>query len=312
MLSVIIPAYKEQGNIHKAAEKISQLLEEQKIPYELLFINDGSTDETWSCIEQEAADRKNVYGVCFSRNFGKESAIFAGLANAEGDCAVVIDCDLQHPPEKIVEMYNLWKNGYDIVEGVKANRGEENCFHSWAAKSFYSMISAAVGIDMSRASDFKLMDRKVINALLTMREKNVFFRALSFWVGYKTISVEFDVQPRTEGVSKWSIRALIKYAISNISSFSTAPMQIVTVLGGLMLIASIIFSGISLTQKIMGIALGGFTTVILLQLFIGSITTLSLGIIGYYISKIFEEVKGRPRYIISETCGREKSCEKDI
>lgn len=165
---------------------------------------------------------------------------------------------------------------------------------------------------MSRASDFKLMDRKVINALLTMREKNVFFRALSFWVGYKTISVEFDVQPRTEGESKWSVMSLVKYAFSNISSFSTAPMQIVTILGCVMLIASVIFGGISLVQKITGVALGGFTTVILLQLFIGSITMLSLGVIGYYISKIYEEIKGRPRYIISETCGREKNCEETI
>ena len=312
MLSVIIPSYHELENIHRAADKISELLDGQEIPYELLFVNDGSADETWACIEKEAADRKNVRGLCFSRNFGKESAIFAGLANAEGDCAVVIDCDLQHPPEKIIEMYNLWKEGYDIVEGVKASRGEESCFHSFAAKCFYGMISDAVGMDMSRASDFKLMDRKVINALLTMREKNVFFRALSFWVGYKTISVEFDVQPRTEGESKWSVMSLVKYAFSNISSFSTAPMQIVTILGCVMLIASVIFGGISLVQKITGVALGGFTTVILLQLFIGSITMLSLGVIGYYISKIYEEIIGRPRYIISETCGREKNCEETI
>ena len=227
----------------------------------------------------------------------------AGLSQAIGDCCVVIDCDLQHPPEKIVEMYRLWEQGYEIIEGQKSSRGTESKMHAFAAKMFYSIISKVTGLDMENASDFKLMDRKAVNALLNMNEKNAFFRALSSWIGFKTTSVEFDVQEREAGVSKWSTRSLVKYAITNISSFSTAPMQIVTVLGMIVFLISIILGAITLIQKCCGQALEGFTTVILILLFSSSIMMISLGIIGFYIAKIYEEIKGRPRFIISSTCG---------
>ncbi len=305
LLTVILPACNEEDNIHPAAETIGGILREAAIPYELLFVNDGSKDGTWDAVRREAGRDAAVRGLRFSRNFGKEAAIFAGLANARGDCAVVLDCDLQHPPEKIVEMVRLWEQGYEIVEGVKASRGEEGVFHALAAKCFYGVISRAVGLDMSRASDFKLLDRRAIDALLSMREKNVFFRALSYWVGFRTASVEFDVRERSAGQSKWSTRSLVKYAVRNITSFSAAPMQIVTALGVVMLLASVVLGINSLVQKLQGAALEGFTTVIILQLFTGSIVMISLGIIGYYIAKLYEEVKGRPRFIVAETCGEE-------
>lgn len=310
LLSVIVPAYNEEGMIEKTTQTISSILMEAKIPFELIFVNDGSKDKTWECICREADENSCVRGISFSRNFGKESAMFAGMTYCKGDCAVVIDCDLQHPPEKIIEMYQLWENGYEIVEAVKSDRGKESFFYTMAAKCFYGIISHVTQIDMNRASDFKLLDRKAITVLLNMREKNAFFRALSSWIGFKTVQVEFQVQERTEGESKWSTWSLIKYAISNVSSFSSAPMQIVTVLGALMMVVAVIFGGISLYQKIIGTALGGFTTLILLQLFTGSVIMLSLGIIGYYISKIYEEIKGRPRFIVSEECGEEN--EEDI
>lgn len=312
LLSVIIPAYNEEGLIHKAASVIAGILDTAGIPYELIFVNDGSKDGTWQCIQETVNANERVRGVCFSRNFGKESAMFAGLEAAAGDCVVVIDCDLQHPPEKIVEMYRLWQDGYEVVEGVKSSRGQENPVHTLAAACFYHMIGKATGFDMSRASDFKLLDRKAVNVLLNMREKNAFFRALSSWVGFKTTSVEFDVQERTEGVSKWSVWALVKYALSNITSFSAAPMQIVTFLGVVMMVVSLILGGISIYQKISGIALGGFTTVIIIQLFTGSIIMISLGIIGYYIAKIYDEVKGRPRFIISSTCGKSSKRQDEV
>lgn len=312
LLTVILPAYNEEDNIHPAAETISGLLEREHIPFELLFVNDGSRDGTWTAIQRESALNGAVRGLRFSRNFGKESAIFAGLANARGGCAVVIDCDLQHPPEKIVEMYRLWEQGYEVVEGVKTDRGEESPFHAFAARCFYDLISKAVGIDMSSASDFKLLDRKAINALLTIREKNVFFRALSFWVGFKTTTVEFEVRERTAGSSKWSTRSLMRYAVNNITSFSAAPMQVVTVLGVLMLLISVILGVTTLVQKLRGTALGGFTTVIIIQLFTGSIIMISLGIIGYYIAKMYEEVKGRPKFIVAETCGEKNDVESLI
>lgn len=303
MLSVIIPAYNEEAMIERTASVISKILAAADIPCELIFVDDGSKDKTWSKITAASLSNPAVRGVHFSRNFGKEAAIMAGLTESRGECCVVIDCDLQHPPEKIVEMYRLWEQGYEIVEGRKSSRGTEGNLHTLAAKAFYAIISAATGFDMANASDFKLLDRKAVNVLVNMREKNAFFRALSSWIGFRTTYVKFDVQERTAGESKWSTRALTRYALSNISSFSTAPMQVVTVLGMIMLLISFVLGTVALVQKICGQALEGFTTVILIQLFSSSIVMISLGIIGYYIAKIYEEIKGRPRYIIADICG---------
>ena len=305
MLSVILPSYNEEKMIAKATARMAEILQPEKIDYELLFIDDGSRDGTWAQINEAADKDSHVVGVHFSRNFGKEAAMFAGLEQARGDCCVVIDCDLQHPPEKIVEMYRLWEQGYEVVEGIKEDRGEESGLHKFAANSFYGLISKATGMDMSSSSDFKLLDRKVVDTLNSLPERNVFFRALSFWVGYKKTSVSYCVQERTEGVSKWSTKSLIKYALTNISSFSSAPLHIVTVLGFIMLAVAFVLGIIALVQKISGVALGGFTTVILLLLFSASVIMISLGIIGYYIARIYDEIKGRPRYIISRICGRE-------
>ena len=299
LLSVVLPAYNEEKMIEKAGTVIGQILEEQKIPYEIVFVDDGSKDGTWSEIERTAQKDPHIAGVHFSRNFGKESAMLAGLANTKGDCCVVMDCDLQHPPETVVEMYRLWEQGYEVVEGVKHSRGKESLAHKASAGMFYKLISKAVGIDMSRASDFKLLDRKAVDALLDMPERNAFFRALSAWIGYKTTSVEFDVREREEGESKWSTKSLIRYAISNIVSFSSAPMQFVTGAGVFVFLLAVILGIQTLIHYFTGNAVEGFTTVILLLLLIGSILMISLGIIGYYISKIYEEVKGRPRYLIS-------------
>ena len=299
LLSVVLPAYNEEKMIKKAGTVIGQILDAQNIPYEIVFVDDGSKDDTWSEIERTAEKDPHIAGVHFSRNFGKESAMLAGLANAKGDCCVVMDCDLQHPPETVVEMYRLWEQGYEVVEGVKHSRGKESLAHKASAGMFYKLISRAVGIDMSRASDFKLLDRKAVDALLEMPERNAFFRALSAWIGYKTTAVEFDVREREEGESKWSTRSLIRYAISNIVSFSSAPMQFVTGAGVFVFLLAVILGIQTLIHYFTGNAVEGFTTVILLLLLIGSILMFSLGIIGYYISKIYEEVKGRPRYLIS-------------
>lgn len=306
MLSIVIPAYNEEKMIWKTTEVVSGIMEREKIPFELVFVNDGSRDQTWEMIEKATEKNTHVTGIRFSRNFGKESAIFAGLANAEGDCIAVMDCDLQHPPETLVEMYRLWEQGYEVVEGVKRSRGKESVLHRASAGMFYKIMSKAVQIDMSRASDFKLMDRKAVEALLSMPERNAFFRALSSWVGYRTTSVEFDVQERTEGESKWSTWSLIKYAVRNIVGFSSAPLQMITVAGGLTLFFAIVLGIQSLVKYFCGHALEGFTTVILLLLIIGSLIMLSLGIIGIYIAKIYEEVKGRPRYFIARKISGKK------
>lgn len=300
-LSVVIPSYNEEKMIHSISNIISSLLESNNISYEIIFINDGSKDKTWEKILKACNKNPNIKGFNFSRNFGKEAAIFAGLTYSSGDCCAVIDCDLQHPPEILLKMYRKWQEGYDVVEGIKASRGKESFLHKIAAKRFYSIISSAAKVDMSRASDFKLLDRKAVDILRSMPEKHIFFRALSSWVGFKTTSVEFHVQEREAGDSKWSTSSLIKYAITNITSFSTAPMQIVTLTGIIFLVFSIILGIQSLYMNFTGQSLEGFTTVILLLLIIGSVIMLSLGIIGYYISKIYEETQNRPRFIVSES-----------
>lgn len=302
LLSLIIPAYNEEQNIKTTAKTIHKLLTEAGVLYEIIFVDDGSTDDTWLEIADCAKKDNSVCGIRFSRNFGKEAAIMAGLEASDGDCCVVMDCDLQHPPETVLEMYSLWEQGYEVIEGRKKSRGKESKAYSFAAKTFYSIISRATGIDMSTASDFKLLDRKVVNVILEMPERHAFFRALSSWVGFQSTEILFDVHDREVGESKWSTKSLIKYALTNISSFSTAPMQMVTLLGVLMLIVAIVFSIITLVQKCMGIALGGFTTIIILLLFTGSIVMISLGIIGYYIARIYEEIQGRPRFIIMDKC----------
>lgn len=277
ILSVIIPAYNEGMMVQKAFKRISALLNGSNIVHEFIFIDDGSKDSTWQEIENLSNKNQNVTGVKFSRNWGKEAAIYAGLSAAsESSCCVVIDCDLQHPPEKIIDMYKLWQEGYEIIEGVKSNRGKESIFNAFAAKAFYGIMSSATKIDMQRASDFKMLDNKVILTMLNLKEKKAFFRALSSWIGFKTTQVEFEVAPREEGESKWSLKSLTAYAINNITSFSAMPMQFVTILGITILFVAFIFGGISLIQKIMGTAATGFTTVILLQLFCSSIIMISL------------------------------------
>jgi len=300
MLSVIIPAYNEEKCIKRAYEEICLLLAKNDIESEFIFVDDGSTDKTYKEIQKLSLEHENITGLHFSRNFGKESAISAGLAQVKGKCAVVIDCDLHHPREKIIEMYRLRQDGYEIIEGVKKERGQEKKMYRIGARLFYSVISRMAGFNMANSSDFKLLDKKVVDVINSMPERG-FFRAISFWVGYNKTTVEYDVKNRIDGVSKWSASGLIKYAFSNISSYSTAPMQIVTLLGFVMLIISVIFGVWALIDKFIGRALEGMTTVIIITIFIGSIIMISLGIIGYYIARIYEEIKGRPKYIISST-----------
>jgi len=300
MLTVIIPSYNEEQMLPKAAATIHQILSENEIEHELIFVDDGSRDGTWNEILKAHADIPAVRGIRFSRNFGKEAAIFAGLEKSQGDCCVIIDCDLQHPPETILEMYRLWQQGYEVVEGVKISRGRESRAHALSAKAFYTVISKVAKLDMENASDFKLLDRKVVNALRSFPESQAFFRALSSWIGYKKTTVPFNVQEREAGTSKWSASALFRYALTNITAFSAAPMQIVTVLGLIFLSFSVIVGIQSLVNYLMGNSVEGFTTVIFLQLIIGSVIMISLGIMGYYMQRMYDELKRRPRYLVTE------------
>lgn len=300
LLSIVLPSYNEESNIENTERVLSALMEKEGIPYELVFISDGSTDATYAEIVKASARNPHVKGAEFSRNFGKEASIFAGLQLALGDAVVVMDCDLQHPPETIIKMFKLWKEGYEVVEGIKSSRGRESLAHKLSAGLFYKIMSKLIKMDMNASSDFKLLDRKVVNVLLELKERNTFFRALTFWAGFRTTSVEYEVQERKFGKSKWSLISLMKYAVTNATSFSTLPLQLVTVMGVCSILFSIILGIQTLVKYISGTAVEGFTTVILLILIIGGFIMLSLGILGHYLARIYEEVKGRPKFIISK------------
>lgn len=303
LLSVVVPAYNEKEMVGAAADALLRVLDGAKIPCELVFVDDGSADGTWEGIVAAGKKDRRVRGVRFSRNFGKEAALLAGLGHARGACCVTIDCDLQHPPEKIVEMYRLWQQGYEVVEGVKSDRGKESPLHRFAANRFYGLMSAAMGVEMKDRSDFKLLGRRAVDALLAMPEKDTFYRALSAWVGFPAAAVEFEVAPRAAGASKWSTWKLIRYAVRNITSFTAAPMHIVTVLGVVMLLFALVLGAQTVVNKLRGGAAAGFTTVIVVVLLTGSLIMVSLGVMGVYLAKMFDEVKARPRYIVAETAG---------
>lgn len=297
MLSVILPSFNEEDNISNTASVICRLLEENKIDHELIFVDDGSRDGTWKKICEESQRNASVRGLRFSRNFGKEGAIFAGLKAAKGDCAVVMDCDLQHPPETLLEMHEKWLLGAEVVEGKKRSRGKENAAYGGLSKLFYKLIKSASGIDMIDTSDFKLLDRKVIDALLELPERITFFRALSGWVGFETETVWFDVAPRAYGERKWTTRMLLGYAIRNLSSFTGMPLYISTVLGLLVMLAAVVIWILLLC----GVELGSFDAANAAILLVLGLILETVGILSYYVSRIYEEIKNRPRYIISKT-----------
>ena len=306
MLSVIIPAYNEEENIENTAKVITDILKNNGTRYEVIFVDDGSRDRTWELIEKLSEKDDGIRGLKFSRNFGKEGAVFAGLRSCTGDCAVVIDCDLQHPPELIPKMLAMWEQGFEVVEAVKSSRGKESLIYKMFAKTFYRIMQSSSRVDLDRASDYKLMDRKVIDALNEMPERITFFRALSSWVGFKTAKIEFEVAPRNAGTTKWNFRKLVSFALNNITSFTNFPMHIITWMGVLFFIFAVVIGIQSLVRFFSGTSQEGFTTVYLLILLSASLIMMGLGIIGYYMSKIYEEIKFRPRYIISEDTKKRK------
>ena len=299
MLSVIIPSYNEEEMIAKTAQTVFAVLEQEAVDCELIFVNDGSSDRTQEEIDKAAAEDPRVHYVMFSRNFGKEAAIFAGLAAAKGDCAAVMDCDLQHPPAVLTQMYRLWEQGYEVIEGVKRSRGEETGFHHLSTKIFDRIMTKAVGQDMAMASDFRLLDRRAVDAVLSLHEQHPFFRALSSWVGFKTAQVKFTVARRQSGSSKWSVKALIKYAISNIAGFSSLPLYIAGGAGAVCLIAFLAGLIRMIILAAIGSAPAASSGIILVMLLLAGILMLALAVIGFYLARIYDEVKGIPRYIIS-------------
>ncbi len=304
MISIIIPVYNEAGQITANVHKISSILECNNIRYEFIIVDDGSTDKSWEELTALSNNNSNIRIIRLSRNFGKEAAICAGLDYCSGDACIVMDADLQHPPELIPEMVRLWNDeGYQVVDGVKTSHARTGLFNKIGSPVFYRIMRRLSGFDLNNSSDFKLLDAKVVDAWRTMNENNTFFRGMTAWVGFKRTSLPFAVVRRTSGKSKWTFLRLCKLAVNAITSYSSVLLQIVTMMGVLFLILSLIIGIQTLYMKFAGRAVSGFTTIILLLLLIGSTLMISLGIIGMYIARIFNEVKSRPRYLISESRG---------
>jgi glycosyltransferase involved in cell wall biosynthesis len=270
--------------------------------FEIILIDDGSPDNTWQTIVDQAQIFPQLRAVRLSRNFGKELALCAGLERARGDAVIVMDGDGQHPPSLLPVMVKTWfSSGADIVQAVKVKRGCESASSKLGALLFYLILNKLSGFELKGASDYKLVNRKVLDTWLAMRERNVFFRGMTAWMGFTTIQIPFDVGPRRAGKSGWSYFRRAKLALVGITTFSSFPLHLVTFAGVIFFVFAVGLGIQTLYLKLAGRAFTGFTTVILLELIVASLLMISLGIIGEYLARIYEEVKGRPRYVITDS-----------
>lgn len=302
-LSIVIPVFNEELIIRHSIEEIVKELE--KIDtfsrYNIVIVDDGSSDQTWFLLKELRDIYHQLKLVRLTRNFGKESALCAGLDVCYSDAVIVMDADLQHPPSLIAKMVDKWQSSdADIIEAIKKSRGDESKLSSFSANLFYKVFTRLSGLNLKDASDFKLLDKRVIDAWRQLPEKNLFFRGMSAWLGFKRETIEFDVPQRTDGESKWGLLNLIQLALTSITAYSSAPLHIITLLGGLFTTFSVLLGSYTLFQKFSGEAVSGFATVIILLLIIGGAIMVALGIIGIYIARIFDEVKNRPRYLVME------------
>ncbi|SFL64338.1 Glycosyltransferase involved in cell wall bisynthesis [Paenibacillus sp. 1_12] len=300
-ISVVIPVYNEAVHIAHSLQLIEEELKRITYSYEIIVIDDGSKDATWQQLTLVREQSAHFTGIRLSRNFGKELALCAGLEHASGQAVIVMDSDLQHPPSLLIEMIRLWREeGKDIVECVKVDRGKESLNKSLSSAIFYKVLNRLSGFDLSGASDFKLLDQKVIQAWREMPERNMFFRGMTAWLGYEKAQIPFEVAERAGGKTQWPFHSLLRLGVSAVVSFSSIPLRFVSLFGFAFLFGALILGIQTLYQKFVGDAVTGFTTVILLLLVVGSVIMISLGIIGEYIASIYNEVKGRPRYLVSQ------------
>lgn len=300
LLSIVVPCYNEEESLDTFYQTVRATLKPLKMDIEYVFVDDGSKDGTLSKLKELRKADSQVHYISFSRNFGKEAAIFAGLRETNGDAAVVLDADLQHPPSVILEMAALWEEGYEVIEGKKSNRGRESFLHKLMAATFYKMISGFIKMDMNDSSDYKFMDRKVVDVLCSLKERNTFFRALSFWTGFRTTAIHYEVQERVAGTTKWSPVALVKYACNNLISFTFAPLYMIVTVGLLFFVIGVILAIDAVVDHYMGIAVAGYPTLLVLLVIATGCVMFSIGVIGIYIAKIYDEIKERPQYIIRE------------
>lgn len=299
-IDIIIPCHNEAPNISALLREIDCHVPRAGYDCRFLFVDDGSTDNTCAEIRRMAEVRPDIRLVKLTRNFGKEAAMAAGLRKCTADAAIIMDADLQHPPRHIPEMISAWERGADIVDAVKVSRPNEAILRKAASFLFNKLFSSLTGIDFAGASDYKLLDRKAINILNNIKEKTRFFRGLTSWIGLRHGKVEFEVEERHAGKTKWNLLALFRLSIDAVASHSQKPLQIISFLGIFTLIFSFFLGLQTLYNKLVGNAFSGFTTVIIVLLVVASIIMIGIGLLGAYLSKIYDEVKGRPVCIIED------------
>jgi polyisoprenyl-phosphate glycosyltransferase len=303
MISVVAPVFNEGAGVDRFVARMAEVLGGLGEDYELVLVDDGSADDSWSRITAHASTGPRIRGLRLSRNFGKEAALLAGLEHADGDAVVVIDADLQHPPSVIPEMICRWRAGAQVVEAVKRNRTGQSPAGRLGARVFNRAFTRMTKVDLVDATDFRLLARPALDALLRMPEHSSFFRGTSSWIGFTRETIEVDIDHRAGGASRWTARSLFRLAVNGLTSFTSAPLHLVT-LGGLTFAAFSVVLGIqTLVRWMQGQSVAGFPTVILLLLVTGTFVLLGLGVIGEYLARIHEEVRGRPRYLVQELTG---------
>ena len=314
LISLIVPCYNEQDALPIFVEETVKVLNTMDVLYEILFVDDGSKDSTIEIIEKIAEENSSIKYISFSRNFGKEAAMYAGFVNAKGDYVAVMDADMQDPPSLLPQMMEILKTGeYDSVATRRATRAGEPPIRSWFARRFYSIINAISDADIvDGARDFRLMTREMVNAIVSMNEYNRFSKGIFGWIGFRTYWLAFENVERVAGETKWNFWKLCKYAVDGIINFSNAPLSIASWMGILMTVVSFVYMIVVVLKKlIFGDPVAGWASLVCIILFIGGMQLLCIGIIGQYISKIYMETKKRPHYIVAKTNVEEKKDSKN-
>ena len=302
-ISILIPAYNEQEVLPILFERLASLADSQKnYQFEFLFVNDGSRDDTLPIIQQQAAKDERVAYVNLSRNFGKEIAMIAGLDHVSGDATVIIDADLQDPPELIPEMIALWEQGYDDVYAKRKSRAGESIIKRKTSEWFYAILQKSTHIPIQKdTGDFRLLDRRCVEALRQFRESGRYTKGIFSWIGYKKKELLYDRDPRAAGTTKWNYPKLINFAIDGITSFTTAPLRLSSYFGFVVSFGAFIYIIYLLVRPLFGVSTGdGYSSLMAVILFLGGVQLLSLGVIGEYIGRIFNESKRRPLYFVEE------------
>lgn len=311
-ITIIIPAYNEEDSLPFLYERIENMVNEiENYEFEILFINDGSKDKTLELIKKYREEDKRISYVDFSRNFGKETAMIAGLDYATGDCAIFMDADLQDPPELIPEMIKLWEEGYDDVYAKRKSRKGETWLKKFTSKMYYKVLQSLTNIEIQRdTGDFRLLDRRCVNALKKMRESQRCSKSMFSWIGYNKKEILYDRDPRIAGSTKWNYRKLVNLAIDGITSFTTSPLRISTFIAIPTFFALFIYVIYVIAKCIAtGVVVQAFQATILLILFFSGIQILLFGIVGEYLGRIFNETKNRPLYLIKEYNGKRETNE---